>query len=98
MKFSYSSLALVLFSGAVAAPSSLEQRDDPPNDPIHLNHALPTGDTVNCGGNSYTDDQIYQSVQYAVNLQLAGETRGSRFTHFLASLFRYPATEDRQRE
>ena len=92
MKLSYSSLALVIFSGAFAAPSIIEQRDDPPSDPIHLNHALPTGDTVTCGGNTYTDDQIYQSVQYAVNLQLAGQTRGSRFTPFLAfslSLPRY---------
>lgn len=98
MKLSYASLALVLFSGAIAAPSSLEQRDDPPNDPIHLNHALPLGDTVTCGGNSYTESQIYDSVQYAVNLQLAGQTRGSRFTPFLASPFPYPATENRQRE
>lgn len=77
MKLSYSSLAFLLLGAAVAAPNQLEQRDDPPNDPIHLNHAILTGDIKECGGNFYTDKQIYQSVQYAVNLQLAGETRGS---------------------
>lgn len=98
MKFSYSYLAFALLSGAIAAPSSLEQRDDPDNDPIHLNHALPVGATIKCGGKSYFESQIYDSVQYAVNLQLAGQTRGSKLTQLTWPLPLPTPLQERDRE
>ena len=76
MRLSYPSLAFFLLSAAVAAPNKLEQRE-PSNAPINLNHALEEGEIKECGGNSYDDHQVYLSIQHAVNLQIAGETRGS---------------------
>ncbi|KAL9044562.1 MAG: hypothetical protein Q9214_002311 [Letrouitia sp. 1 TL-2023] len=73
----YSSLlAFLLLGAAVAAPNKLEQRE-PSNAPINLDHALEEGEIKECGGNFYADDKVYLSIQHAVNLQLAGETRGS---------------------
>lgn len=77
MKLSHSSFfAFLLLGAAVAAPNKLEQRE-PSNAPINLDHALEEGEIKECGGNFYAEDKVYLSIQYAVNLQLAGETRGS---------------------
>lgn len=81
MKLSYSSLAFLLLGAAVAAPNKLEQRE-PSNAPINLDHALEEGEIKECGGNFYDDDQVYLSIQHAVNLQKVGETRGSMFIPF----------------
>ncbi|KAL9608846.1 MAG: hypothetical protein Q9167_006332 [Letrouitia subvulpina] len=76
MKLSYSSLiAFLLLGAAVAAPNKLEQRG-PSNAPINLDHALEEGEIKECGGNFYDEQQVYLSIQHAVNLQLVDETRG----------------------
>ena len=76
MKLSFSSLAFFLLGAAVAAPSKLEQRV-PSNAPINLDNGLEDGEIKECGGNFYDDNEVYLSIQYAVNLQKVGETRGS---------------------
>ena len=77
MKFSHSALlGFLLLGTAIAAPSQLEERA-PTNDPINLDHGLEDGEIKDCGGHTYDDTDVYKSIQYAVNLEIAGDTRGS---------------------
>lgn len=76
MKLLYSSLFAFLIGAAIAAPNGLERRE-PSNAPVNLAHALEDGEIKECGGNFYDEDQVYFSIQHAVNLQKVGETRGS---------------------
>ena len=92
MKFSSSSLAFLLLGASVAAPNTLQQRE-PSNAPINLDHALEEGEIKECGGNSYDDQEVYLSIQRAVNLQKVGETRGSMFPPLASSSEREGATE-----
>ena len=81
MKLSYPAFLALILGVAIAVPNKLERRE-PSNAPINLDHGLEEGELKECGGNTYDDSQVYQSIQRAVNLQLVDETRGSMLCPF----------------
>ncbi|EYE96761.1 uncharacterized protein EURHEDRAFT_521890 [Aspergillus ruber CBS 135680] len=88
MKFSIITF-LSLAGGIVALPTApLEAHDDPSLAPITLVDGPSHSENVTCKGDSdtasYSGEDVYEAVQYAISLMQSGQTRGkAKYPHSL---------------